>query len=56
MIKKKSLDNKTYLNLPYDEKEEGKKLGTRWDPKKKKWYILNNLEESKKKIILNRWG
>jgi ribonuclease HI len=56
VIKKKSLDNKTYLNLPYDEKEEGKKLGTRWDPKKKKWYILNNLEESKKKIILNRWG
>lgn len=54
--KKANQSKKIYINLPYDEKEEGKKLGTRWDPKKKKWYILPNLEENKKKIILNRWG
>jgi hypothetical protein len=33
-----------------------KRLGTRWDPKKKKWYIFSNLEEIRKKIILSRWG
>ena len=26
-----------YLNIPYSEKEVGKKKGTKWDPKKKKW-------------------
>lgn len=48
-------NKKIYLNLPYDEKEEGKDLGTRWDPKKKKWYIFSNLEKTKKKIVLSRW-
>ena len=54
--KKIESNKKIYLNLPYDEKDEGKRLGTRWDPKKKKWYILSNLEEIRKKIILSRWG
>ena len=30
-----------------------KKLGTKWDPKKKKWYIFSN--SNNKEIILNRW-
>ena len=29
---------KYYLNIPYDRKDEGKKYGTKWDTKKKKWY------------------
>lgn len=32
---------KTYLNVPYSEKEDAKKLGAKWDIKKKKWYIEN---------------
>ena len=28
-----------YLNIPYNEKEEAKFLGTKWNPKIKKWYI-----------------
>ncbi len=44
---------KIYLNIPYNEKDEGKKLGTRWDPKKKKWYIFS--DSNNKKTILNRW-
>jgi len=47
---------KIYLNLPYDEKEKGKKMGTKWDRKKKKWYIMSNMEEHSKKIILNLWS
>lgn len=28
-----------YLNVPYAEKDEVKKLGARWDPSIKKWYV-----------------
>lgn len=27
-----------YLNVPYSQKDDAKKLGARWDPTKKKWY------------------
>jgi len=30
---------KTYLNCPFDEKEECKALGGRWDGDAKKWYV-----------------
>ena len=46
---------KIYLNVPFSEKERGKKLGTRWDPKKKKWYILTSLNEDNKKKVLETW-
>lgn len=28
-----------YLNVPYNEKDEAKALGAKWNPKVKKWYI-----------------
>lgn len=28
-----------YLNCPFEEKDECKKFGGKWDPKKKQWYI-----------------
>jgi ribonuclease HI len=31
---------KIYLDVPFAKKDEAKKLGCRWDPDKKKWYIL----------------
>lgn len=30
---------KVYLNVPFDDKDEAKGLGARWDPAKKKWYV-----------------
>lgn len=30
-----------YLNVPYVEKDEAKKLGAKWDAAKKKWYVAN---------------
>ena len=30
---------KTYLNVPYAEKDAAKALGARWDPTNKKWYV-----------------
>nr|DAH89341.1 MAG TPA: hypothetical protein [Caudoviricetes sp.] len=33
-----------YLNVPYDEKEDAKSLGARWDGDKKKWYIPEGIK------------
>mgnify|MGYP000154985804 CR=1 FL=1 len=30
---------KTYLRVPFAEKDEAKRLGARWDPAKKLWYV-----------------
>lgn len=30
-----------YLVVPYSEKDEAKKLGCRWDKKKKQWYVID---------------
>ena len=50
---KVNFDNKTttnkekiYLDVPFAKKDEAKKLGCRWDPDKKKWYILDNLNDN----------
>jgi hypothetical protein len=32
-------DAKTYLNVPYAEKDAAKALGARWDAAVKKWYV-----------------
>ena len=45
---------KIYLNVPYSEKDEAKKLGAKWDAKNKKWYINTN---NKNKIqMIGHWG
>jgi hypothetical protein len=31
--------SKTYLNVPYADKDAAKALGARWDADKKKWYV-----------------
>ena len=31
--------SKTYLNVPYAQKDAAKALGARWDPANKKWYV-----------------
>lgn len=32
-------DSKTYLNVPFAQKDDAKSLGARWDPAAKKWYV-----------------
>ena len=32
---------RTYLSCPFDEKDDAKALGARWDGQKKRWYIEN---------------
>ncbi len=31
---------RVYLNVPYDEKDEAKSLGARWDPDRQQWYFV----------------
>jgi hypothetical protein len=33
---------RVYLHVPYEDKEDAKSLGCRWDPEKKKWYCIDN--------------
>ena len=42
-----SREGATYLNCPYSDKEECKKLGGRWDPFRKKWYVPSGVEISR---------
>lgn len=32
-------NSKTYLNVPFAQKDEAKALGARWDAIKKKWFV-----------------
>ena len=45
------LNSKTYLNLPYAQKDAAKSLGARWDPTQKKWYVSANVDIS----LFNAW-
>lgn len=47
--KKISKNARTYLNVPYSQKDDVKALGAKWDAKKKRWYC--NGDPSK----LKRW-
>ncbi len=38
--------NKIYLNCPYKDREECKKLGGKWDKEVKKWYITEDIDKS----------
>lgn len=40
--KDKIKETKIYLKVSYQQKEEAKVLGAKWDPNKKQWYILEN--------------
>jgi len=40
--------DKVFINISYNNKEEAKKLGAKWDPKKKSWYYNNNISNNNK--------
>ena len=50
-----SANNKIYLNIPYSEKNNGKKAGALWDSKMKSWYITSRIDSKQKNNILKRW-
>ncbi len=46
-------DNKIYLNVSYNEKNDAKNLGAKWDKNKKKWFIFN--DNKYKSEIMEKW-
>jgi len=42
-----ALEERTYLAVPYDERDEAKSLGARWDAVKKAWYIGPGVDPAK---------
>ncbi len=44
------MSTKTYLEVPYAEREAAKKLGARWDPAAKKWYICESARGYKEAV------
>lgn len=50
----KKKEKRIYLNVPYDEKDEAKKMGARWETSKKRWWIKDS---NRHKIqMMGRWG
>lgn len=44
-------EKKTYLAVPYDEKDEAKKIGAKWEPETKSWYA----EQGKDLNLFAKW-
>lgn len=44
-------DNRTYLKVPFDRKDEVKMKGGRWDPEKKMWYMTGDCGEFSQWIV-----
>lgn len=50
-IDRKSKPGMNFLNVPYAEKDEAKRLGARWDATRKKWYVPNGVDTA----AFSRW-
>ena len=49
-----NIKKKLYLSVPFEEKDEAKKMGAKWDTKKKRWFIQH---KNKYKVqMMGRWG
>jgi len=48
----KILNKKMFLKVKYEDKDQAKSLGAKWDPSKKKWYYMTNLSEEKKEKLV----
>ena len=42
---------RTVLSVPFEEKDQAKKLGARWDPEQKHWWVPSGVEQA----IFARW-
>ncbi|NOQ16472.1 MAG: hypothetical protein GQ581_05390 [Methyloprofundus sp.] len=45
-------NSKTYLNVPFAQKDAAKALGAKWDPANKKWYAPANIDIT----LLAKWN
>lgn len=47
----KPTNAQVFLNVPFAEKDEAKRLGARWDAARKKWYVPNGVDAEQ----FSRW-
>jgi ribonuclease HI len=47
------MSTRIYVNVPYEEKDEAKALGAKWDPRKKKWWFPAEKTDAG---VISRWG
>jgi hypothetical protein len=52
---KKAASN-VYVQVPYHDRDEAKKLGCRWDNEKKSWYFQDDIDSAKIDLIQQRWS
>lgn len=46
-------NKRIYVRVPFEEKDEAKALGAKWDPRKKKWWFP---AENADAGVISRWG
>lgn len=51
------INRRIYLDVTYEEKDEAKELGARWDPDYRSWYCIESVysQDNVSKCI-ERWG
>ena len=47
--------DKTFVAVPYKEKDEARKLGVKWDDGASCWYLPTNMDAAKREQALKRW-
>jgi ribonuclease HI len=47
------MSTRIYVRVPYEEKDEAKALGAKWDPRKKKWWFPAETTDAE---VISRWG
>ena len=47
MSEEKAVARGLVLNVPFNEKDEAKRLGARWDPDMRKWFVPRGLDVRK---------
>jgi len=45
-------NSKTYLNVPFSQKDAAKALGAKWDASKKKWYAPSSIDI----VLFKKWN
>jgi len=50
-VKKDNMKDRLYLEIPYSEKEVGKKYGAKWSPEKNKWYYEGQATDTNFKTL-----
>ena len=51
----RALENNIFIKVPYDDRSNVKKLGCKWNPSKKKWYIPRNINKQTIEILLKKY-